>query len=213
MFFGTISPSTMCSAVTIPSAIASAMGWTSPWGTPTAANGPSSRCATAGSPTAPRPTEHTVIPSCAQAIIKETSSMARNVIRAAPEPPAANGSTWVRRAEMSENSAPTKKAFPIRSTRAMPMAAKSPIRLPLLWAESDPRDPTVFDRQHLELDAHRYRDVVGVQLSLVRGVDEDGVADLWKPSEVLGDQPGHGLGVHRLRQPERRGGGDLVRAQ
>ena len=81
------------------------------------------RWASAGSATAPRPSEHTVIPNWAAAIIWESPSIARSVVRATREPAAAFGSTFVRRAETSANSAPTKKALPSSSTRPSQIAA------------------------------------------------------------------------------------------
>jgi hypothetical protein len=62
-FFGTISPRIVCSATTMISAMANAMPCRSAVGMPTAWNGDSRIDATAGSPIAPRPSEHSVMPS------------------------------------------------------------------------------------------------------------------------------------------------------
>ncbi len=51
------------------------------------------------------------MPSWAPAIISETFSIARRVVRAIRDPAWARGSIWLRRAEISANSAPTKKAL------------------------------------------------------------------------------------------------------
>ena len=118
MFFGTISPSTTCRDTTTTSARENAIGWTSASGMPQLSNSGSMRCASAGSPTAPRPSEQMVMPSWAPAIIRETFSMARRVVLAEREPCCARGSIWLRRAEMSANSAPTKKALKASSSTA-----------------------------------------------------------------------------------------------
>ncbi len=147
MFFGTISPSTMCRNTTTASAMMNATVCRAAPLMPTAASGISSRCATAGSPMAPRPSEHTVMPSWAPAIMRETRSIARSVIRAEREPAAARGSIWVRRAAMRANSAPTKKALPISSATAMRMAVVSSMGATLL------RVVEVLDGQHEPVDA------------------------------------------------------------
>ena len=59
-----------------------------------------------------------VMPSCAPAITSETCSIAFSVVRAARDPSAARGSIWVRRAETSANSAPTKNPLSRSSTSA-----------------------------------------------------------------------------------------------
>ena len=71
MFFGTISPRITWSSVTRLSAMTNEIGWSSASGTPTAANGTSSRCAMAGSDSAPSRSEQIVMPSCAPAIMSE----------------------------------------------------------------------------------------------------------------------------------------------
>ncbi len=119
MFLGTISPRTTCRATTIVSASTNATGCTRASGTPRAAKTGSSRCATAGSPMAPRPRDAIVIPSCAPAITSETCSIARKVVRAAPRTfgrAAARSGCGGRRS--SANSAPTKKALAARSATA-----------------------------------------------------------------------------------------------
>ena len=97
---------------------------------PIESNGPSSRCAIAGSLSAPRPSEQMVMPSCAQAIITETFSIARNVVAAVREPFDARTSIWVRRAEISANSAPTKKALAPSRTTVRARARESLMRRP-----------------------------------------------------------------------------------
>ena len=88
-------------------------------------NSGSSRWATAGSPTAPRPSEQTVMPSWAPAITSETFSIARSVVRAAREPAWARGSIWLRRAETRANSAPTKNALKASRTTARTTRGRS----------------------------------------------------------------------------------------
>ena len=65
------------------SARANDTAWRSEAGTPSASNGPSSTCATAGSPTAPRPSEHTVMPNCVEATQSSRCSLA-NLTAGAP---------------------------------------------------------------------------------------------------------------------------------
>ncbi len=120
MFFGTISPISMCRYVARVSAITNATGWTRACGRWTASKPGSSRCAMAGSATAPSTSEETVMPSWAVAIIAERCSSAHSVIRARLSPAWARGSIWLRRTEIRANSAPTKNAL-VSSVRA-PMA-------------------------------------------------------------------------------------------
>ena len=63
------------------------------------------------------------MPNWAAAIIWERPSIARSVVRATREPSAAFGSTFVRRADTSANSAPTKNALPSSSTSPSHRAA------------------------------------------------------------------------------------------
>ena len=63
MFFGTISPSNTCSTTTIVIAMMNDTVCNTASGTPNSANGFSSRCATAGSPTRPSRIEQIVMPS------------------------------------------------------------------------------------------------------------------------------------------------------
>ena len=65
------------------------------------------------------------MPSWAPASMVGTDPMAVRTARAWREPPLASGSIWVRRAEMSANSAPTKNPFAASRT-TMP-AASSPL--------------------------------------------------------------------------------------
>ena len=78
----------------------------------------STRCATAGSPTAPSTSEQTVMPSWLTPITSDMFSIARQRGPAIREPASARGSIWVRRAETSANSAPTKNALPSSSSAA-----------------------------------------------------------------------------------------------
>ncbi len=117
MFFGIISPISMCRYVARVRAIAKATGWTSACGMWTASNAGSIRCAMAGSATAPSTREETVMPSWAVAIIWEMCSRPHRVIRARLSPAFARGSIWLRRTEIRANSAPTKKAL-VSSVRA-----------------------------------------------------------------------------------------------
>lgn len=94
-----------------------AMGWTSAPGTPIASNGGSSRCAMAGSATAPSTREEMVMPSCAVAMAADRCSMPHRVLFARRLPRRASGSIWLRRTEIRANSAPTKNAF-VRSVSA-----------------------------------------------------------------------------------------------
>src|SRR5674476_1283493 len=111
-------------------AITTAIGWTADSGRPSAARGPSITCATAGSATTPSETDATVIPSCAQASISETCSIAHRAVRARADPAAASGSMALRRAETTANSALTKTAFAASSARprsaATPALTRSP---------------------------------------------------------------------------------------
>ena len=52
------------------------------------------------------------MPSWLTPMTSEMFSIARSVVRATREPASARGSIWVRRAETSANSAPTKNALP-----------------------------------------------------------------------------------------------------
>ena len=115
-FFGTISPTTVWAYTTSMSASTNATGWAAR-STPNAWNSRASECASAGSAIAPKPSEHTVTPSCAPAIISGISPIARSAVRARREVPA-RGSTTVRRAAINENSAATKNALPSNSRMA-----------------------------------------------------------------------------------------------
>ena len=59
----------------------------------------------AGSATCRISSEQTVMPSWAQASIRETFSIARSVVWARLDPASASGSIWLRRADMTANSA------------------------------------------------------------------------------------------------------------
>ena len=124
MFFGTISPSATCAETTSSSAMTSDTGCSHASGTPRAWNTGSSSAATAGSPRAPSSTPHSVMPSCAQAIISETFSIALSVARAR-ELVTAIGSMTVRRAAISENSAATKNALAASNSTTRPSSSHS----------------------------------------------------------------------------------------
>ena len=131
MFFGTISPSSTCSVTTIASATAndtvcSRAGETPP----TESNGRRSRSATAGSPSRPSRIDDTVIPSWAPANISGSCSPARIAVTALDLPCSANASSRSRRAEISENSAPTKNALVATSRMVANTPSKSPINEP-----------------------------------------------------------------------------------
>ena len=97
-------------------------------GMPMAWNGVSSRCAIAGSTTASSSSEQIVMPSCAPASMSEMFSIARSAVFARREPSWARGSTVLRRAEISANSAPTKNALHTSSRTPMARARRSLIR-------------------------------------------------------------------------------------
>src|SRR5690606_3853051 len=86
-----------------------------------------------------------VMPSWDAASINETFSRARSVMRAAPEPSAARGSTCVRRTEMTANSAPTKNALPSSRATATSRATWSDIGVLLVVR--------LHDRQQDAVDA------------------------------------------------------------
>ena len=79
------------------------------------------------------------MPSWAQASISETFSIAHRVVLARLEPASASGSIWLRRADMTANSAATKKALPISSTTSQRIPAQSLIASPALPASAQCR--------------------------------------------------------------------------
>src|SRR5580693_3088394 len=130
MFFGTISPSSTCTVTTIASAIARDSGCSSAGETPTTSNGRRSRSATAGSPSRPSRIDDTVIPSWAPANISGSCSPARMTVTALDLPCSASASNRSRRAEISENSAPTKNALVAISKMVANTPSRSPISNP-----------------------------------------------------------------------------------
>ncbi|CAM5254960.1 hypothetical protein SVIOM74S_03743 [Streptomyces violarus] len=86
MFFGTISPSSMCRYVARASAITKDTACPAPSGTPMAWNTGSSRCAIAGSATTPSTSVHSVMPSCAAAISADTCSRPHSTLLARRSP-------------------------------------------------------------------------------------------------------------------------------
>ena len=114
MFLGTISPATTCRPTTMTRAMTTATAWEPACPTPTAASKGSRAWAMAGSATTPRPVEHRVTPSWAVASMRETFCSAHRAVAARASPASASGSSWLRREEVTANSAPTKKALPAR---------------------------------------------------------------------------------------------------
>jgi hypothetical protein len=123
-FFGTISPSTVCSPATIASATVNETACSTGTGTPSGASGPSSRCAITGSASAPSPRPHTVMPNWAPAISSGSSWPARSTVRALATPVAASASICSRRAVSMANSAPTKNALPASSSTVTGSASR-----------------------------------------------------------------------------------------
>ena len=154
MFFGTISPTTVCRKTTTPSASTNATGCTAPSGSPIAWNGPSSRCARAGSAIAPRPSEQMVMPSCAPAIISGIWFIADSAQRAGWDA-AASGSMTVRRDAISANSPPTKNPLPSSSTTVISRSVTSVVRSSgrRLRRHPDLLDPVPVHLDHGELPA------------------------------------------------------------
>src|SRR6266545_4761420 len=190
-FFGTISPITVCANTTTISARTNATGCAIDCGIRTRSNTPVSRWAKAGSAMAPRPSEQTVTPSCAPAIINGICSIALSARRARFEV-AAIGSMTVRRAAISANSPATKNALPsnrIATTRTLVIGVLRPGHPHLL-------DPAALHLDHGEPPA-----ALLDRLALDR--------DVAQPRQ---DEPGERL-VGPLRQPEAGGLGQLVLAQ
>src|SRR5882757_660045 len=211
MFFGTISPSSTCNTTTIVIATRKDTVCSTASGTPSRSNGVSSRWATAGSPTRPSRIEHTVMPSCAPASISERFCPARITAIALRLPCSARASSRSRRAEMSANSAATKKALAASSNTVSRTPSRSLIGGLLVGAEPDQLDQVDAATVH-SLDArqpaHRAVDRgVGVELGQLDrlALDRD-VADL------LEHQTADRF-VLALGGPERGFGVDLVDAQ
>ncbi len=80
--------------------------------------------------------EQTVMPSCVVASMRVACSIAHSVICAALDPCSARGSICERRAEMTANSAATKKALPPSSTNSQKMPHQSELigRPPWCWS-------------------------------------------------------------------------------
>ncbi|MCY1241840.1 hypothetical protein D9M72_547630 [compost metagenome] len=124
MFLGTISPMTTCRKVTSNSAATKAMIPIASPESEVRPRGISSRWWMAGSETFRITSEHTVMPSWLVASISVACSMAHSVVFAALLPASALGSICDRRAEMTANSAPTKKALTTRSTTSQMMPGR-----------------------------------------------------------------------------------------
>ena len=196
MFLGTISPNATCADTTSSSAITSDTGCSHASGTPRAWNTGSSRAATAGSPSAPSSTPHRVMPSCAQAIISDTCSIALSVERARALF-TASGSMTVRRAAISANSAATKNALAASSTTTSPSSShsvvigRSPRRSPIVAliavvtgvqadrGQQHGLDPAAGQPVHGQPHGHRARQVV---LGLRRDRRVVGVQHLARPA-------------------------------
>ena len=116
MFLGTISPNTTWRNVTSTKAMTKATVVTIEGVSPVQLSGYSSRWWIAGSETFKMTNEQTVMPSWLVASINVARSMAHKVVAAARLPAAARGSICERRAEITANSAPTKKALTARRT-------------------------------------------------------------------------------------------------
>ena len=96
----------------------------------------------AGSATCRISSEQTVMPSWAHASISETFSMARSVVWARLDPASARGSIWLRRADITANSAATKNALPTSSTASQSIPSPVAHAAPAFPAASmRPLDP------------------------------------------------------------------------
>ena len=124
MFLGTISPRTTCRKVTSSSAATKAMMPMASSDRDVRPSGISSRWWMAGSETFRITSEQTVMPSWLVASISVACSMAHSVVLAALLPASALGSICERRAEITANSAPTKKALTTRSTTSQMMPGR-----------------------------------------------------------------------------------------
>src|SRR3989440_2462966 len=189
-FFGTISPITVCANTTTISAHTNATGCAKESGRCTTSRTWVRTPASAGSAIAPSPSEHTVTPSCAPAIIKGICAIAASASRARFEK-AACGSMTVRRAAISENSPATKNALPSNSNTTMRKLVIGGLR---------PGDPDLLDPAALDLDDREPPAVLVDRLALDRDVPQPGQ-----------DEPGQRL-VRPLGQPEPGGLGQFVLA-
>src|SRR5215213_2204954 len=198
------------------SANAKAMGCTSASVSPTASSTGSTRWAIAGSAIAPSRRLHTVMPSWLTPMTREMFSIAERVMRAIREPACARGSIWLRRAEISANSAPTKNALPSSSNPA----STSPVRLPIgallvLLAHRD-RQPVEAQPVHAvdAQDADPAHDRPLLTLLERHGQLHLGlVASLRDPAELLHDQSRDGVVVVVLGQRDARDVLGLVGSQ
>ena len=135
-FLGTISPNTTCRNDTITSAMTKAIVAVAASDSPIRVSGISRTWWMAGSDTFRISSEQTVMPSWLVANISVACSIAHSVVFAAPWPASARGSIWDRRAEITANSAATKKAFTMSRmpSHAMPhqsFIARAPRRAPM----------------------------------------------------------------------------------
>src|SRR4051794_24059522 len=211
MFLGTISPRSTCSTTTMVIATTNDTVCSTASDTPSRSNGASSRCATAGSPTRPRRIEHTVMPSWAPASISDRFWPAWITVTALRLPCSASASRRSRRAEISANSAATKKAFKASSSTVSRTPNRSLIRGLLVGAEPDQRDEVDAAAVH-PLDGCQpvHRPVegrVGVELAQGHRLALDGDV-----AELLQHQPADRL-VLALGRPKWCLGVDLVDPQ
>ena len=164
-----------------------------------------------------------MIPNWAAAIIWDSSSIARRVVRATRDPSAAFGSTFVRRAETSANSEPTKNAFPSSRTRPsqiapcvlMPCPRPDSVRYP---TPGQPLDRQPVDSQTVHaLDAEQ-RVFLHRLLVVVLGEhhgerNHHVVASRRDAAELADEQAGHRVVVLVLGQGQSGRVGDLVGAE
>src|SRR6476661_4365995 len=150
----------------------------------------------AGSDTFRMTREQTVMPSWLVASMRVACSMAQRVVFAALLPASARGSIWERRAEMTANSAPTKKPLTKRRTTSQMMPGRYSLMGQLLGQVVD--DPVVRaarrftgrrrgEAQPFHVHARHALHAEGA------AVDRHLVAQLGKPVQPVRDVPGHGV--------------------
>ena len=138
-------------------------------GQPVRPSGTSSRWWIAGSDTLRISSEQTVMPSWLVASMRVACSIAHSAVFAARDPASARGSICERRAEMTANSAPTKKALTTSSmkSQAMPHQSECSCALPRLAVVIRMRG----EAHAVDAAAVEALDAEGA------GLDLDGVAD------------------------------------
>src|SRR5690606_34263671 len=114
-------------------------------------------------------------------------------IRAAREPAAARGSIWVRRAAMSANSAPTKKALPTSKAAAISNAVALFIPVPVGVVAVDRQQQPVHsppvEPRHCEPRDNWRRDPVVIKYGEVGSVEVDQIPDLRESFKDLRHEP------------------------